>query len=173
MNRKLETKTGNMLLHLSSIQLRKPTSEDGSSINTLIENCNPLDTNSLYCNLLQATHFADTAILAETKQGICGFVSSYILPRRPNTLFVWQVAVDASARGLGLASRMLQQLLLNQSGVEYLHTTITVNNKASWKTFERLARDLNAPLVQQEFFNKERHLNGKHASEMLVVIGPF
>src|SRR5690606_42164986 len=65
----------------------------------LVARCQPLDTNSVYCNLLQCSDFADTAIAAEDANGqLVGFISGYRPPSRPDTLFVWQVAVDASMR---------------------------------------------------------------------------
>lgn len=162
------------LTNQSIISLRKPTVTDGSKVHALIARCAPLDTNSMYCNLLQCFHFADTAILAELNGEPVGFISGYRLPQTPSTLFVWQVAVDKVARGQGLASRMLKALVEQQGGeITHLHTTITESNEASWNTFRRLARDLNAPLNSKELFNKETHLGGEHDSEFLIDIGPF
>lgn len=157
----------------TSITLRKPAASDGAAIHALIARCAPLDSNSLYCNLLQASHFADTAVLAEYQGQTIGFISGYRLPQQPNTLFVWQVAVASQARGHGLASRMLLALLAREPEIKWLHTTITPSNQASWHTFSRLARTLNAPLNSREFFNREQHLANQHDSEMLVEIGPF
>ena len=84
------------------ITMRKPNPEDGSVVNNLVENCKPLDTNSMYCNNLQCSHFRDTAVLAEEQGETIGFISGYLLPEQPDTLFVWQVAVSPKARGLGL-----------------------------------------------------------------------
>lgn len=162
------------LTSLNSITFRKPTLADGAPVHALIARCAPLDTNSMYCNLLQCFHFADSAILAELEQQPVGFISGYIVPNQPDTLFVWQVAVDAQARGQGLASRMLTTLLANQnSSVRYLHTTITADNQASWNTFRRLARALETDFTSQELFNKEQHLGGQHDTEFLIQIGPF
>lgn len=156
------------------ITLRKPNPEDGSSVFALIERCKPLDTNSMYCNLLQCSHFRNTAVLAEEQGELIGFISGYLLPEQPDTLFVWQVAVAKEARGLGLASRMLKELVDRLSpGVRHLHTSITPGNEASWNTFRRLAKDLNAPLNERVMFDKEQHFNGEHETEMLVHIGPF
>lgn len=162
------------LTNQSIISLRKPTVTDGSAVHALIARCAPLDTNSMYCNLLQCFHFADTAVVAEMNGQPVGFISGYRLPQKTDTLFVWQVAVDKNARGQGLASRMLQALIEQQGGeVQHLHTTITKDNEASWNTFRRLARDLNAPLNSHELFNKDEHLGGEHDSEFLIDIGPF
>ena len=103
-----------------------------------------------------------------------GFISGYRLPQQPDVLFVWQVAVDASTRGQGLASQMLMQLLSRLGGeVKHLHTTITPDNQASWKTFQRLAATLDAPLNDSDMFDREQHFNGEHETEKLVHIGPF
>src|SRR3546814_20772399 len=61
-----------------------------------------LDTNSLYCNLLQCTHFAETCVLAERDGEISGWISGYRLVHDPEAMFVWQVAVHERARGRGL-----------------------------------------------------------------------
>ncbi|WP_430460962.1 diaminobutyrate acetyltransferase [Thalassolituus sp. LLYu03] len=153
---------------------RSPNSRDGARVHQLISQCPPLDTNSLYCNLLQCLHFADTSLIAEDNGLLAGFISGYRLPQQPDTLFVWQVAVSEQARGKGLASRMLLELLRRQHGaVKHLHTTITLNNNASWQTFRRLAASLNAPLNSQELFSREQHFAGAHDAEHLVHIGPF
>ena len=157
-----------------TITLRKPDPEDGALVHALIEHCKPLDTNSLYCNLLQCSHFRDTAVLAEEQGKIVGFISGYLLPNQSDTLFVWQVAVSEQARGLGLASKMLLELTgRHPSQIRHLHTSITLSNDASWNTFKRLAKTLNAPLNEQVMFDKEQHLDGQHDTEMLVQIGPF
>ena len=62
-------------------------------------------TSTLYAYLLLAEHFSDTCVLAESAGGrIDGFISAYVLPDRPDVLFVWQVAVHARARGHRLAA---------------------------------------------------------------------
>ena len=94
-----------------SIRLRIPEPSDGLAVSKLIASCPPLDTNSVYCNLLQCSHFSQTSIAAELNQALVGFVSGYRLPDRPDTLFIWQVAISDQARGHGLATRMVNALL--------------------------------------------------------------
>jgi L-2,4-diaminobutyric acid acetyltransferase len=147
-------------------------------VHALIAACPPLDRNSLYLNLLQCTHFAETCVLAEAAgEGapVSGFVSGYLVPQRPTTLFVWQVAIAAAARGNGLAKRMLLELLERPAcrGVTHLETTITQSNEASWALFRALARTLQAPLEERVLFDRDAHLDGVHESEVLVTIGPF
>jgi len=154
---------------------RQPTAEDGSALFELIRSCPPLDTNSMYCNLLQYSHFAETAMLAEQDGKLVGSVTGYRLPERPNTLFVWQVAVHPSARGTGLARRMLGALLERPQhrNIDCVETTITEDNQASWRTFKRLAEQFDAPYETQPGFERDRHFDGQHSSEILMKIGPL
>lgn len=158
-----------------NITLRKPNAKDGHAIHRLVDSCQPLDPNSMYCNLLQSCHFADTAVAAEGADELLGFVSGYRIPQRPQTLFVWQVAVSADARGQGLASQMLQAILTRAENqdIHAIETTITPDNKASWALFERLARKLDCQIDAEVMFDKQQHFNGEHETEMLVKLGPF
>jgi len=96
------------------LKLCIPSPSDGASVFRLINQCPPLDTNSMYCNLLQCTHFAKTSVAAVQNNGaekdLLGFISGYLKPENKNTLFIWQVAVDERARGIGLAGSMLKHL---------------------------------------------------------------
>ena len=141
----------------------------------LINRCPPLDSNSSYCNFLQCGHFSDTSVAAVSEGEIIGFISGYRLPERPNTLFIWQVAVDEVARGQGLASRMLLNILSRTSceGVEFLETTITESNQASWTLFRSLAKKLSADIQSSLWLDEKTHFEGQHDSEDLVRIGPF
>lgn len=156
--------------------LRMPTLEDGMSVFRLIQRCPPLDANSSYCNFLQSGHFSSTSVAAERDGKLVGFISGYILPDRPDTLFIWQVAVDEEARGLGLASQMLLNIL-NRShcqDVHYLETTITEDNQPSWALFKRLSKQMDADINSTEaWLDKQAHFDGEHDSESLVRIGPF
>jgi L-2,4-diaminobutyric acid acetyltransferase len=159
----------------SDILLRVPTREDGRAAHQLIGCCPPLDTNSMYCNLLQCSHFAETSVAAQMGGELVGFVSGYIIPGRDDTLFIWQVAVGEKARGRGLASRMLDHIAGRERcrDVSYLETTITEDNKASWALFTRFAERRGAELDSSVMFDEQLHFGGEHASEMLVRIGPF
>ncbi len=77
--------------------LRKPAAKDGAEIWKLVRACSPLDENSMYCNLLQCDHFADTCVLADLSQEVVGWVSAYVMPNAPDTLFVWQVDLKDKA----------------------------------------------------------------------------
>ncbi|GGB46420.1 L-2,4-diaminobutyric acid acetyltransferase [Oceanisphaera marina] len=155
--------------------LRHPKSTDGHQVNSLIERCKPLDTNSTYCNLLQCLHFADTCMLAEDEEdgSLLGFISAYRKPAEPSTLFVWQVAIDKRARGEGLARTLLNTLLDADAcaGVTHLETTITADNAPSWGLFESLARSQGTGQGERHLlFDQQRHFNGDSSSEILYRI---
>ena len=162
---------------VSVMTFRKPVSTDGQPLNQLVDRCPPLDSNSTYCNLLQCTHFADTSIAAvNSDDELVGFISGYIPPSRPNTLFVWQVAVDASCRGQGLALRMLMALIercRNEKSISYIETTITPGNTASEALFTRAYQQLNAPIEKTVLFSRKTHFADLHDDEMLWRGGPL
>lgn len=155
-----------------ALTFRKPEAEDGSAVWALIQACKPLDENSMYCNLIQCDHFADTCILAELDGAAVGWISGYRLPDAPDTLFVWQVAVSAEARGMGLASKMLDQLLSrdDMAGVLRVKTTITRDNTASWSLFNSLADRHDGRLAHEPHYKKDNHFDGEHATEYMVTI---
>lgn len=158
-----------------AIRIRAPRPTDGPAVHALIDACPPLDTNSLYCNLLQCTHFAGTSALAEQDGGVVGWVSGYRRPDRPDTLFIWQVAIAASARGSGIARRLVLDILarLECRGVRFIATTITAANAPSWALFESIARTLGANGRRRVLFDRAGHFDGAHETEHEFLIGPF
>ena len=145
----------------------------------LVAQCAPLDTNSVYCNLLQASHFGATSVGAwrdgTTGPQLVGSITAYRLPAKPDTLFVWQVAVHPSARGLGLGKQLIEQLLLAQplGSVHHLQTTITLGNKASWALFTGFAQRIQAPTSSGVLFDQQAHFGNQAPSEHLLAIGPI
>jgi L-2,4-diaminobutyric acid acetyltransferase len=159
----------------NDVTFRAPDSRDGAAVWQLIRDCGPLDDNSLYCNLLQCDHFADTCVVAERDGEAVGWISGYIKPGAPDTLFVWQVAVAENARGMGLAGRMLDHLTARDvcEGVSHVNTTITKTNEASWALFRSFARRMDAPIEGTPHFRRDVHFGGAHDTEIMAEIGPF
>nr|WP_244430357.1 diaminobutyrate acetyltransferase [Roseivivax halodurans] len=155
-----------------TVTFRKPVREDGAQIFELIRECKPLDENSMYCNLLQSDHFRDTCVVAEKDGDIVGWISAYVTPHDPDTVFVWQVAVSAAARGLGLGTRMLSALMAREetSDCKRMQTTITLDNDASWALFRKFADRSNADLTSDAHFTRDTHFAGEHATEHMVTI---
>lgn len=158
-----------------NIELTVPVATQGMALHCLVAACPPLDPNSVYCNLLHCSHFAATSVAAVRDGELVGFISGYCIPARPDTLFVWQVAVADSARGQGLAGRMLDHIVGRESlaHVQFVETTVTPDNQASWALFESFAKRHGTVLERTVAFDKEQHFDGCHDSEWLARIGPI
>ena len=159
----------------SGITLRKPTVEDGAALHHLVNECKPLDENSVYCNVLQCTHFADTCVVAERDSDgrLIGFVTGYRMPADPHVYFLWQVGVSEAGRGHGLGKKMIKAILARDfcQGVTELNTTITKSNEASRGLFASFARDEGAEMTEHEWLT-EALLDG-HSAEYLFRIAPL
>jgi len=160
---------------LQQIVLRPPTALDAANLHHLVRISPPLDQNSMYCNLLQCSHFSETSIVAEQAGQLVGFITGYRLPDRPDTLFIWQVSVHPDARRQNIAMRMLQELVarLLPEGVRQLETTVTESNHASARLFMQFAEQLSTQTVRSCLFEQQTHFHGQHDSEWLLRIGPF
>ena len=162
-------------LFKDKLELRHPRATDGFQLNQLVSASPPLDTNSVYCNLLQCQHFADTSVAAVIDNRLVGFISGYLLPNDPETLFIWQVVVAEKCRGQGLAKRMLNWLVAQGSteNARHLITSITSENQASWALFEGLARDWLAQVSKDMMFEREQHFANQHDDEYLLRVSPL
>ena len=158
----------------SRLLCREPVAADAVAICALVDRCDVLDPNSTYCYLLLATHFGPTCAVAVWAGRIVGFVSGYLVPSEPSTLFIWQVAVDPATRGQGVALRLLTAILDRPAcgAVRHLEATVTPSNTASWALFEALARGRRASIERRPRFTSA-DLGGGHEPEHLVRIGPF
>jgi|LGOV01.1.fsa_nt_gb L-2,4-diaminobutyric acid acetyltransferase len=160
---------------MKKTKLIKPNLEDCEKIYTLVNASKPLDLNSRYAYMLVSTHFRDTSIIAKVDNKIVGFISSYVLPEFQNILFVWQVAVDISQRGQGLALSLLRALLKrdNLQDINFIETTICPSNIASKKLFLKLAKSLETQVEEEIYFRKELFVEEAHEDEILYKVGPF
>ena len=157
------------------IALRLPSKADAFAIHKLIEQCPPLDLNSIYTYLLLSEHFRQTCVLADGPHGPDGFVSAYIPPGKPDVLFVWQVAVHERARGRSLGRRMLLELLARPqlAHIRYIETTVGPDNAASRGMFAGLARFLHAEVSESALFDSHLFGDACHDDERLIRIGPM
>ena len=157
------------------ILTRKPEPCDGLAIHQLVANSPPLDLNSIYSYYLLSDHFSDTCIVAECQGKVIGFVSAYLIPQRPETLFIWQVVVDSELRGRSVARRMISALLLRLDGLGLgaIEATVNPSNAASRGLFERLAQQWGSTLETSTFLDASAFgPAGGHESEILLRI-PF
>lgn len=156
---------------------RKPNKDDGAKVWQLIKDTGNLDLNSSYSYLLWCEVFSDTSIVVVRKdtQKIVGFISGFIHPDQIDTLFIWQVAVSASERGNGLATKMLLQLLDRDycEKVEYVEATVSPSNTPSKRLFLGLARKFDTNWKICDYFKAEDFPQTGHEDELLYKIGPI
>jgi len=153
----------------------RPAPEHAAGLVALIRRSPPLDANSDYCYLLLCSHFAATSAVAVDANGaVIGGVTAYNPPGRPDTLFVWQLVVDVSARGLGLAGKLVDELLSRPGAqhIRWLETTVNPSNAASYRVFTRLAAQRAVPVERSTLFPASV-FTGEHEAEIMLRVGPF
>jgi L-2,4-diaminobutyric acid acetyltransferase len=156
--------------------LRPPVMADGAALHDLVRRCPPLDLNAEYAYFLICAHFSATSVVAaDGDDPPIGYISAYLKPDDPETLFVWQVAVDPDARGRGLASAMLNKLFERPAtrGVRFLETTVTPSNGGSLRMFEKFAARRGAPCQSTVFIEADQFRSNGHEREELLRIGPI
>ncbi|MFD0918819.1 diaminobutyrate acetyltransferase [Saccharopolyspora rosea] len=156
------------------MEIDTPVVADGPALHRITVDSGVLDVNSSYAYLLWCRDFAQTSAVARIDGAVVGFVTGYIRPDAPDVLVVWQIAVDASQRGGGVAGRLLGHLVdrVLPRGVRYLETTITPDNSASIALFTAFARRRETEIERSELFTADLFPDA-HLGEDLYRIGPF
>ncbi|MBE9374102.1 diaminobutyrate acetyltransferase [Saccharopolyspora sp. HNM0983] len=156
------------------LEIEAPVVADGPALHRITRDSGVLDVNSPYAYLLWCRDFAHTSAVARTDDGVVGFVTGYIRPDAPDAVVVWQIAVDASQRGGGVARQLLSHLVdrVQPRGVRYLETTITPDNTASIGLFSALAESRGTGIERSELFTADLFPDA-HLGEDLYRIGPF
>jgi len=157
------------------LKMVEPRTEDGTELEKLVKECHPLEDNSVYAYLLLCAHFHKTCIVAKQHDQIVAFISAYVKPEQPNTLFIWQVAVKGNWRKHGLALKMIKQLLTRPhlQKVKYIEATVTTSNRASKNLFMSIAKSYETRCETQVVFSKELFDGNAHEDEYLFRIGPI
>lgn len=159
----------------SGAVIGSPAADDGAAMWRVAHDSQVLDLNSCYAYLMWCRCFAETSAVARADGRVVGFVTGYRRPPSPDTLFVWQVAVDAQFRGRNLAARMLHELA-ERTRCRWLETTISPDNAASIALFSAFARDRGAGIERSELFAPEDFPDAfpdAHEAEDLYRIGPL
>ncbi len=143
---------------------------------TLIQQAGSLDVNSAYCYVLLCDYFRDTCVVAEIEGSLVGFVSAFVHPSKPGTLFIWQIAVAEDVRGQRIGLRMLEALVdpLIHNPIQYIEVTISPNNHPSRALFTRLAEQYHADMQENQGYPQGWFpLQHAHEEERLFRIGPL
>lgn len=154
---------------------RQPKVSDGAALWRLVRQIDVLDDNSCYAYLLLCKDFAATCLVAELQGELAGFVTGYVPPGRPESLFVWQVGVAPAARRRGIALRLLLELMRGEAGgrAQFLEATIAPSNTASRRLFQAAADAWGVPLHVERGFRRDDFAGQDHEEEELIRIGPL
>jgi L-2,4-diaminobutyric acid acetyltransferase len=159
-----------------SYEIVAPVAADGIDMARLAVESQTLDANSRYAYVLWCHDFARTSVIARRDDGrAVGYVTGYLRPQAPTTLFIWQVCVDPVARGAGLAGRMLDAVwdqAYDAAGVDRMDTTITPDNESSIRLFSSFARRHGTSIEREDLFGPDL-LGDEHEPEHLYRIGPI
>lgn len=111
----------------TTVTAAEPALADDPHLWRLARDSQVLDLHSSYAYLLWCRDFAGTSVVAKVDGNVVGFVTGYLRPVTPDTVMVWQVAVEAGHRRRNLGSRMLHTLIdrLWPQGVRWLQATIS------------------------------------------------
>lgn len=131
-----------------------------------------LDRNSPYAYLLWGDHFSATSRVAWDTDGLVGFLLGYRVPGQPDTLFVWQVGVADRVRGLGIASRLLDEVADSTRGVRFVEATVTPSNEASDRLFRSFAQRHGAEVDTSVAYAEDVFPRQGHEAEIRYRIGP-
>ncbi|MBF6226018.1 diaminobutyrate acetyltransferase [Nocardia abscessus] len=156
-----------------AVVLRTPRLGDGAPMWRIAKDSAVLDVNSSYAYLMWCRDFAGTSVVAESDGRVVGYVIGFVRPQAPDTVFVWQIAVDRAQRGRGIAAELLHTLLnsVAAQGVSVLETTISPDNIASVALFTSVAKDRDADLTKRPLFDAGVFPDN-HAPEDLYRIAP-
>ncbi|WP_261753337.1 diaminobutyrate acetyltransferase [Tenuibacillus multivorans] len=159
---------------LDTVTFETPTVEDGTEMWKLVNN-STLDQNSVYKYILMCEFFADTCVVAKEGDKVVGFVTAFIPPEKQDVVFVWQIGVDSSQRGKGIASKILNELINRDAcrDVRFLEATVTPSNKASQSLFKGLARHHDTDCQVYDFFSEDLFPSDEHEEERCFRIGPL
>jgi len=179
--------TTNQSKEAGRLSFRQPVAADGPAMHALVERCKPLDVNSRYCYLILCEHYSSSCIVAEMDGEVVAMMTAYVLPERRDTLFVWQIAVDARLRGRGVARKLFAHLLKrrNLMNITTIEATVNPSNDASRALFHSLAKACGCgveetPLFEARLFDSAGfdhagadHAEGEHEQENLIRVGPI
>ncbi|MFI0238761.1 diaminobutyrate acetyltransferase [Streptomyces sp. NPDC016845] len=155
----------------AEVTVGRPLPTDGPDLWRVARDAPGLDVNSSYFYVLWCRDFAATSAVARTADGVHGYIAGFARPEAPDTLFLWQTAVDAAFQGQGLARRMLG--LLADDRFRYVEATVAPDNHASERWLSAFARDRHTDLVRGALWGPEDFPGTDHEPEVLFRIGPL
>lgn len=157
-----------------TLTIGKPTVDDGALMWQMVSD-STLDLNSPYKYIMMCEYFQETCVVVKENEKLLGFITAFIPPESQDVVFVWQVGVDPSQRGKGLASKMLTELVSREAckKVRYLEATVTPSNSASKSLFRGFARRTQSECEVKECFSADLFPVEGHEEELTYRVGPL
>ena len=93
-------------------------------------------------------YFQELCLLAEEDVGPLGFVVGFQSTSSRLAFFLWQIGVDPSARGKGVATDLVRAAVANAKILGCVALECTITNKSSYRVFEKVAQDEGSKLVK-------------------------
>lgn len=148
------------------VQIEK---KDIKNLVKLILDTGNLDCNSSYLYLLLAHYFSKNCLIAKVGDEIVGFVTS--LNIKEDALFIWQIGVAKNFQKRGIAIKLLEDLLKNQTNkVSYIEFTISPSNKSSMALFEKYAQKIGSQIKNIGEFSQNLFFEKNHEEEIIYQI---
>lgn len=159
---------------LQAVQYRLPDVADGAEIWRMVRDSGKLDLNSPYYYLTMTRWFPESCrVAADPESGrLVGVVTGFRQPTNPDTLFIWQIAVDERYQGRGIARNLLDEITQHPE-IRYLEATISPSNRASLRLFSGWASSRGIAIESSAGFDETCFPNGEHEREDLYRIGPL
>lgn len=156
----------------SRIEIGAPVVADGVRMWELAVASGVLDAKPRYAYALWCRDFAGTSVVARRGGQVVGYVTGYLRPDMPSTLFVWQVCVSSLAQGAGVGGRMLDAVFAAAPCADRMETTITPDNESSIALFAAFAKRHGLTVDRDELFGRDV-LGDDHEPEFLYSIRPI
>lgn len=158
-----------------TITFREPAPADGLAVWEMVREQPKLDLNSAYLYVLWFRDFADCSAVAVADDEVIGFVMGYRRPSAPDTLFVWQEAVQARHGvpdlGIDLFDHVVKQQM--DKGVKYVEATVSKDNLPIILVLKKVAKKHGVPIEKQDVLFGADHFPGEHHDEVLYRFGPL
>ncbi|MCE5291024.1 MAG: diaminobutyrate acetyltransferase [Nocardiaceae bacterium] len=157
----------------ADVVIAAPTASDGKRMWRIANDAASLDLNSSYAYLLWSSHFSATSAVAKVGDQVIGFATGFIPPDQPDSLMIWQIAVDEQFRGRGIGLALLDSVLKrNRHRTQWLKATVGRSNTASAALFTAFA-DQHLAILSRTLIFSTADFPDSHEPEELYVIGPF
>jgi len=154
------------------VTFRAPELADGATFWRLAKESGTLDLNSEYAYVMWCGQFSEASVIAEVDGEPAGFVMGFRPPEHPEAVFVWQVAVSAEHRGLGIAGRMIADIV-ERNRLSAVQATVTPSNEASMALFRGIAKRNGAECRETPYIESEHFATEGHEPEVLFHIAPI